>query len=90
MSKNINYKNAKRVKLSVNYNNTHLNKWNKYASDMEINNRKVTIDDLVDFGEVLLGEGLTSVNNYLSTVVNYHIDNENMESYLQNAALQDY
>ena len=47
---------------------------------MEISNRKVTIDDLVDFGEVLLGEGLTSVNNYLSTVVNYHIDNENMES----------
>jgi len=73
------YKNAKRVKLATNYNQSHINKWDEYRNSMGILNRKTTLEDLADFAEVLLGENKVSTNNYLSTIVNYEIDEERME-----------
>jgi len=75
MSKSNHYRNAKRVKLAPSYNVSHLNKWQSYAEEMGCSNR-ATINDVTDFAEVLLGEGKVSVNNYLSTVVNWLVDND--------------
>ena len=73
------YKNAKRVRLATNYNQSHINKWVEYRNSMGILNRKTTLEDLVDFAEILLGEEKVSTNNYLNTIVNYEIDNETIE-----------
>ena len=74
--KNKDYKCAKRIKLSTDYNLSHIKKWQDYVSSMEIGHRKFTIADLQDFAEVLLGEEKISVNNYLSTVVNYLVEDD--------------
>ena len=77
MKKSINYKDAPRVNLSAKYNESHLKKWRDYAKDMELG-EFVTIEDVQDFAEVLLGEKKVSVNNYLSTVLTFHIENGTM------------
>ncbi len=70
------YDNAKRRKIEVNYNASHLKRWKEYKSDMGVS--RVRVQDIADYAECLLGEGFSSCNNYLSTVVTYEIDCDNV------------
>ena len=68
----MNYQSAPRVRLERNFNQSHLKRWQKYKNDMSILGG-VTLGDVADFAECLLGDGLSSVGNYLSTVVQFEI-----------------
>ncbi len=70
------YVSAKRRKIEPKYNASHLKRWTAYKSDMGVG--KASVDHLVDFAECLLGEDISSSNNYLSTVVTYEVDSGNM------------
>ena len=53
-----NFRSAKRVKLDSSVNISHIHKWEQYRREMG-NSGVVTMDELVDFAESMLGLGTT-------------------------------
>ena len=78
--KKFSYKTAPRRKITDEYsfNISHINSWDKYCKDVNIQARKIKFEDIIDYAEVEICRK-KSVNNYLSTIINYVVSNNMMQ-----------